>query len=165
MLTARDRITDEGFSYIASVVEYIPSNENIQFTTILYQCNVRQMIHRIPLLIKRESCNGFRRNFSLRCKADRVSSESGAEVGSRGVCSDAVVLREEGHQQSGRQMERQRMDERSVTHPNNNGARLVSRSDVEVGTFGKVVKEELEEVLGLFLLESDDMFSKSLVDV
>ena len=55
--------------------------------------------------------------------------------------------------------------ERSITHPNNNGARLVSRSDVEVGTFGKVVKEELEEVLGLFLLESNDVFSKSLVDV
>ena len=54
--------------------------------------------------------------------------------------------------------------ERKATHPNNDGARLVSRSDVEVGTFGKVVKEELEEVLGLFLLESDDVFSESLVD-
>ena len=55
--------------------------------------------------------------------------------------------------------------EKSVTHPNNNGTRLVSRSNVEVGTFSKVVKEELEEVLGLFLLESDDVFSESLVDV
>ena len=55
--------------------------------------------------------------------------------------------------------------ERSVTHPNNNGTRLVSRPDMKVGTFGKVVKEELEEVLGLFLLESDDVFSESLVDV
>ena len=36
---------------------------------------------------------------------------------------------------------------------------------MKVGTFGKVVKEELEEVLGLFLLESDDMFSEPLVDV
>ena len=55
--------------------------------------------------------------------------------------------------------------EKSITHPNNNGTRLVSRSDMKVGTFGKVVKEELEEVLGLFLLESDDVFRKSLVDV
>ena len=55
--------------------------------------------------------------------------------------------------------------EKSITYPNNDGTRLVSRSNVEVGTFGKVVKEELEKVLGLFLLESDDVFSESLVDV
>lgn len=54
------------------------------------------MIHRI----KRESCSSFHRNFGLRCEADRVPSESGAEVGGCGVCGDAVVLREEGHQQS-----------------------------------------------------------------
>ena len=64
-----------------------------------------------PPLIKRELCSGFCRNFSLRCKADRVSSESGAEVRGRGVCGNAVILGEEVHQQSERQMERQRTGE------------------------------------------------------
>ena len=35
-----------------------------------------------------------------------MSSESGAKVRGRGVCSDAVVLRVEGHQRSARQIEK-----------------------------------------------------------
>lgn len=52
-----------------------------------------------------------------------------------------------------------------ATYPNDNSAWLVCGPDLEIGTFGKMVEKELEEVLGLFVLEANDAFREALVDI
>lgn len=51
------------------------------------------------------------------------------------------------------------------TYPDNDSARLVASTDLEVGALGKMVEEEVEEVVGLLLAEADDRLREALVDV
>lgn len=49
--------------------------------------------------------------------------------------------------------------------PDDEGAGLVGRADLEIRALGNVVVEELEQVLGLLILEADDVAREALVDV
>lgn len=53
----------------------------------------------------------------------------------------------------------------SKTYPNNDSARPVGRTNLEVGALGDVVEEELKEILGLFGLVPDDTFRETLIHV
>ena len=51
------------------------------------------------------------------------------------------------------------------TYPKHDRARLIARADLEVRALREVVEQEVEQVLGLLLLEADDAASEALVDV
>ena len=52
-----------------------------------------------------------------------------------------------------------------VSYLNDDGARAVRCTDLEVSTLGDVIEEEFQEPLGLLILEADDVFSETLVNV
>lgn len=51
-----------------------------------------------------------------------------------------------------------------ITHPNNDSSLLVCGPDLEVGAFGNMVVQEVQERIGLLLLKSNDFARKALVD-
>jgi len=42
------------------------------------------------------------------------------------------------------------------TYPDDDGSRFIASADLEVRSFADVVEQELKEVVGLFLLETDN---------
>lgn len=51
------------------------------------------------------------------------------------------------------------------THPNDNSSRLVGGSNNEVRAFADMVKQEIEKILGLLILESNNVANEPSVDV
>ena len=52
-----------------------------------------------------------------------------------------------------------------MTYPDDNGPRLVRSADLVVGTLGDMVEEELEKILGFFILETNNAAGEALVNV
>lgn len=51
------------------------------------------------------------------------------------------------------------------TYPNDHAPWCVGSTDLEVGSFGNMVEQELEESFRLFLLQTHNVLGESLVDI